>query len=73
MTVLNALAIIVTVVWAANFVATVLVRGYDGSAINSAFPIIMGAILAIKAKDTYKESKDRSDDDDEDISTGAAP
>jgi hypothetical protein len=48
--VLNFIAGVVLAVWSGNFVATLAVDGYDGSAINGVFTVIMGAILAIKGK-----------------------
>lgn len=57
---LNVIAAVVLIVWCANFVASLLIKEYDGSAINGIFTVVIGGILAMKSK------SGRSDDEDED-------
>lgn len=58
-----------TIVWVANFVAGLVLHGYDGSAINTTFPAVIGALLVIRQK---QDDDDDDEDDDRETPRGAA-
>jgi uncharacterized membrane-anchored protein len=57
--VLNAIAVVVVLIWVANFFVSVTMPEYDGSAVNATFPVIMGTILALKGRRNGDRPSDR--------------
>lgn len=48
----NAIVVLVTLVWAGNFIASVLVQGYESdAALNFVFMTIVGGMLALRGPD----------------------
>jgi hypothetical protein len=46
----NIIILIVTMVWVANFIATLFVHNYDGRSIDGIFLAIVGGVFAIKGR-----------------------
>lgn len=62
---------VVTAVWAANFLAGVVVPGYETSeSINGIFMAIVGGLFALGARQSDKNGK--NDKNDEDDKTGSS-
>ena len=59
---LNLIATVVLVIWTCNFIATLLVDGYDGNAINGIFTVVIGTVIAIKGRQAGGKSTDGDED-----------
>lgn len=54
----NLVIIIVTLVWVANFVASLAIQNYDGTSINGIFLAIVGGVFAIKGRKERDNNND---------------
>lgn len=65
--IVSVIALVVTLVWTGNFIADVLVPGYEGSlAIHAAFMVIVGASFTFgrKAEDSSSTGAHAKQDDE---------
>lgn len=63
----NVIILVVTVVWVANFVATLAITTYNGSAINAIFTAIVGGVFALKGRKAQEKNdgeRNRKEDAD---------